>query len=538
MKTTVLASLTVFMLASSMVCAQSVNEILVPGRNATARTDTVVIYSSANGAWVNSENTTHLGLTVNTVGVGDVDNDGSNDILVGGVCPSTGCVGGLVNFLSRDGQGEWVPFYTDTGLSVPNAAIHGIYAADLDGDGINEVLVCGRNTGPNILVYDYQPGTGTFQRNTLMSGSGTNDCAVADMDGDGYPEIFFQNSTSGPILVYEYSGSSYVKVHTIQMSEWIWKKKQSELTVVDDMSFGDVNNDGVPEVLFCGNDAYAVLINYTGGDYKRIFVTNYLLGGSTTDYIQSCDIADLNGDGYNDIILANKQIMYFEKTNKNDRGYAFTSTWNDTKQTYLYSMNAMCSGDADADSRGELFIRSNTADYAFWAFQNDQSPYGPPFDKTVVSTNQASIHCTVADIDSGGLLPQSVCGNGVKEAPETCDGPALGGLSCQSLGFVSGNLTCTAECALDTSQCVANPCGDGYCNGAVGENCNTCPADCIGGTLGGTCSACSGGVCNGACIGKEGSGCADCNPPVSYCCGDGMCRGGESTLNCAYDCRV
>jgi hypothetical protein len=47
-----------------------------------------------------------------------------------------------------------------------------------------------------------------------------------------------------------------------------------------------------------------------------------------------------------------------------------------------------------------------------------------------------------------------VCGNGVLEGGEVCDGSLLGGASCSSQGFTGGSLACNASCtALDTSAC-------------------------------------------------------------------------------------
>jgi len=55
-------------------------------------------------------------------------------------------------------------------------------------------------------------------------------------------------------------------------------------------------------------------------------------------------------------------------------------------------------------------------------------------------------------IVTGNLDP--VCGNGVAEAGEQCDGSDLGGESCVSQGFDGGALSCTNSCTFDTSACV------------------------------------------------------------------------------------
>ncbi len=53
-----------------------------------------------------------------------------------------------------------------------------------------------------------------------------------------------------------------------------------------------------------------------------------------------------------------------------------------------------------------------------------------------------------------------LCGNGLIEDREDCDGSALRGKSCVDFeGFSSGTLTCTSSCAFDTSGCSVPPIG-------------------------------------------------------------------------------
>ena len=57
--------------------------------------------------------------------------------------------------------------------------------------------------------------------------------------------------------------------------------------------------------------------------------------------------------------------------------------------------------------------------------------------------------------------PASVCGNGIVEAGEACDG-RHGGATCTDLGFDGGTLRCDASCAFDTSTCTsAERCDNG-----------------------------------------------------------------------------
>ena len=70
----------------------------------------------------------------------------------------------------------------------------------------------------------------------------------------------------------------------------------------------------------------------------------------------------------------------------------------------------------------------------------------------------------------GGSEP--VCGNGVIEGDEVCDGAALGGASCQALGHDGGDLICSDQCTLDESLChdcgAEDPCAGISCGPAAG----------------------------------------------------------------------
>jgi hypothetical protein len=145
------------------------------------------------------------------------------------------------------------------------------------------------------------------------------------------------------------------------------------------------------------------------------------------------------------------------------------------------------------------------------------------------------------DDDGGG----AVCGNGVLEGQETCDGSDFGGATCEDFGFTGGTLACDDNCLIDDSGCTSDLCGNGVldageeCEGddLGGETCEglgfasgtlACADDCTFDT-----AACEGGCGNGELeVGEE----CDGTDFGAQTCADAGFGGGD--LLCSEDCTL
>lgn len=65
---------------------------------------------------------------------------------------------------------------------------------------------------------------------------------------------------------------------------------------------------------------------------------------------------------------------------------------------------------------------------------------------------------------AGDTCADAACGNGIREVGEACDGTALGGATCASLGFTAGTLTCDGTCHFVTSACCTGAACSGGCS--------------------------------------------------------------------------
>lgn len=59
-------------------------------------------------------------------------------------------------------------------------------------------------------------------------------------------------------------------------------------------------------------------------------------------------------------------------------------------------------------------------------------------------------------VAAGPSAAETLCGNGVVDAPEQCDGGDLGGATCAGLGYtLGGTLACAVGCAYDVASCAS-----------------------------------------------------------------------------------
>ncbi len=128
--------------------------------------------------------------------------------------------------------------------------------------------------------------------------------------------------------------------------------------------------------------------------------------------------------------------------------------------------------------------------------------------------------------DSETTGPVVLCGNGMIDLNEECDGNNLAGADCPSLGFTGGTLQCGADCLFDKSMCTSPSCGDGNVDAAEECDCGNQGANCTMAQLGNT--GCINLVSpNG---GNYSGGTLACNSPQScsfnkagcFYCGDGV----------------
>jgi hypothetical protein len=123
---------------------------------------------------------------------------------------------------------------------------------------------------------------------------------------------------------------------------------------------------------------------------------------------------------------------------------------------------------------------------------------------------------------------EPVCGDGTLNGDEACDGQDFGGQTCASIdpGFVGGELACAADCStIDTDACLEPVCGDGMANG---------DELCDGGDFAGKTCKTEGFnagdlTCSQDCMSVATDGCFYCAEPAQSCAVEACCPGSTCT---------
>jgi hypothetical protein len=223
--------------------------------------------------------------------IGDVNGDGSNDVVVGG---QNGKV------YAWDANGNLLPGWPGTAIA---AVASSPAIGDLDGDGRNEVAVGAGsldvdNQQGGLMIFNRDGTTRcsfkTRQWPDLRSTGVWNAPAIGDVDGDGRNDVVFGAFNQE---IYVIGGDCAEKAR-FNNSDSVWSAP----------ALYDIDRDGAQEI-FIGGDATAspVGLPHSGGYYRSLA----LRGGqlvqrwvrlSSETFQNAGAIGDVNGDGRLEVV--------------------------------------------------------------------------------------------------------------------------------------------------------------------------------------------------------------------------------------------
>ena len=239
--------------------------------------------------------------------VGDIDQDGDLDIIIGQYNVTYPGEATVMWF-----ENPWVganTTWTQHDISIYTyVGIRSIKLADLDGDGDLDYVAVGEGTYP---IVDWKENdladSGTMgwgDGHTMSSGVDKPwDVEIADLDLDGDLDVVVPDVDLDTIFYFESDG-------TPANGGWTDHTLTTSLNGANSVSIGDVDNDGMPDVVASGSIEDQV-VWYENGSWTEHNVVVGINGPA------SVEVADMDVDGDLDIVTSREgdgEVLWIENT--------------------------------------------------------------------------------------------------------------------------------------------------------------------------------------------------------------------------------
>lgn len=338
---------------------------------------------------------------------GDVNGDGYSDIIIG--APEyedgetdEGAV--FVYYGSADGPQESYDWQHESNIT--NAQCYSVAnAGDVNGDGFDDALIgYWQNDGYDgeVFVY-YGSELGLTDSMTLIQLSvegsqfGRSVSSAGDVNGDGYSDILIGAPAFSETYLcnggaFVFKGSSYgidtlYSWHTAGNYDDSWRGWFSKFA-------GDVNGDGFADIIVAQRDtAYVFLSSETAISSTPDWKIGKPL---VTDGRSVSSAGDVNGDGYSDIIFGdynqNRAYIHYGSAS----GLSITPDWQFTLSgAFGYSVST--AGDINGDGYSDIIVGAHTYSFGqadeggvFIFYGSSTGVSGTP--DVLIESNQASAY--------------------------------------------------------------------------------------------------------------------------------------------------
>jgi hypothetical protein len=247
-------------------------------------------------------------LNLTGIAIADMNNDGLADLIVSGNSKAPSQPLGRIYVYRQDSTTHTLGTPQQYTLSTDN--VRALAVADLNNDGLSDIATSGTGTGGNgVASFLFQSGSGTLGPGPEVTYSSVpyfpyfgGELHVADMNNDGLNDVVLQSGPKQLAVIKQVSTGQFSTTPDYYAIQTAYS------TDFQSFALGDLNGDGLTDIVVAelGNNGY--LTNFLQD-------ANGQLTGPTLQIVSSngqdeVDIADMDGDGLNDIIsLSNGNMV-------------------------------------------------------------------------------------------------------------------------------------------------------------------------------------------------------------------------------------
>jgi hypothetical protein len=224
---------------------------------------------------------------------------------------------------------------------------------DYNGDGHQDVLW--QNNSTHQVTVHYFDGTqgvtyvGFNWLNSTGEPSGWELVGAADFDGNGVPDLVWEYMPTGQVTVNYYGGPG----GTAYLGwKWLNQTGNPGWTVV---AVADMNNDGVPDLIWENNTTNQVTVNYYGGAGGAVYQSwNWLNSNGEPAGWHVVAAADFDGNGTPDLVWQYAPTRQVTVNYYGGAGGAMYQGWNWLNQTGDLGWTVVGANDFNGDGVPDL----------------------------------------------------------------------------------------------------------------------------------------------------------------------------------------
>jgi len=244
------------------------------------------VYLGRSGGALELAVATAHGLSTGTyhgIALADVDQDGLDDVLIGHRYG--------VQLLTSDGAGG---FTASAALDSEDYAVYALTVGDVNADGLPDLVSCSPWAAPGLRL-----GLASGELGPVEDlGGGCADMEIADLDDDGAPDIASAYTRIRPLSVlYGDGGGGFSEAVSYGEEDWAWYDRWAP----GGIGLGDLNGDGLQDAFIAEDRNAPTWAVPFEQDADGALVPGAELGAA--DLPTAVVVTDLDGDDLDDVVV-------------------------------------------------------------------------------------------------------------------------------------------------------------------------------------------------------------------------------------------